>query len=174
MGGITPVLSKGLGLVNTLSGGVLPFVGAATQALGTIGAVQEYRQNRAQGALEVRQLQQRQALEQSQLEAEAAYKKQTQALETAQAQEERRAALKRAVARQRASFGAQGVGSAGGSSQAVLLGLFEESEDERKKREALDALRSSGLDSAVNENRASNLLAYSQAAERKHFSNIYG
>jgi len=166
MGGMTPVLSKGLGLVNTLSGGSLPFVGAASQILGTVSAVQDLRQSRAQDATALRQLQERQALAQSQMTAEADLKKQGIALEAGQAEQERRDALKRAVARQRAEFGAQGVDSANGSGQAVLLGLFQESEDERKKREATDALRTAALDQSLNQARQSNLLDVAQLAAR--------
>ena len=77
------------------------------------------------------QLQKRQALQQQQLAQDAALERERIALNTAQSEEERKAALRRAVARQRANFGAQGVGSGAGSSQEVLLGLFEESDEEK-------------------------------------------
>ena len=52
----------------------------------------------------------------------------------------------RAVARQRANFGSSGISSDSGSGQAVLLGLFDETEDELARREQLDNLRNRALD----------------------------
>ncbi len=112
------------------------------------------------------QLKQRQELQQRQSAADAALAKEQIALKAAQDNEGRKKALKRAVARQRANFGAQGIGSGAGSSQAVLLGLFEESEDEQRKRSDLDNLRLKSIDQDVSHSRALNVLQRTQLEEK--------
>lgn len=57
---------------------------------------------------------------------------------------DRNRATRRAAARKRALFSAQGI-STEGSGEAILLGLFEENEDELQRREELDRLRVSAL-----------------------------
>ncbi len=59
------------------------------------------------------------------------------------------------------------MGSGSGSAQAVLLGLFDESEDERTKREELDSLRLTALDQNIGQSRALNVLQRTQLAERQ-------
>jgi hypothetical protein len=78
------------------------------------------------------------------------------------------------VARQRANFGAQGVSAGGGSAQAVLLGLFEESEEERARRERLDGLRVRVLEDDLAGRRASNVLQRTQLQERAKVDAIAG
>ena len=93
--------------------------------------------------------------------------------QSTQAESERREALRRAVARQRASFGSQGVGSSGGSADAVLLGLFEESDDEREKRGRLDALRSQATQTGLSGKYATNLLKATDAADKQNLKRYY-
>ncbi|MBI1301341.1 MAG: hypothetical protein GC137_06750 [Alphaproteobacteria bacterium] len=104
-----------------------------------------------QQKLAVRQLQQTQALQQQQSAQNAALDRERLAVDTQNAEEERQRALRRAVARQRANFGAQGVSTTGGSSQAVLLGLFEESDEDRAQRERLDNIRSRAIDQGLSQ-----------------------
>jgi hypothetical protein len=73
----------------------------------------------------------------------------------------RRERLKRALATQRARFGAQGVGI-GGSSGAVLGGLIKRSEDENRDAATLNDLRLAGR-------RRQNLLEQSAAQKRLAF-----
>lgn len=113
-----------------------------------------------------------QDLQERQAATNAALQKEQIALSTAQDDKDRKAALKRAVARQRASFGSAGVGSAAGSSQAVLLGLFEESEDEQRKREALDALKLKSIDQDLEQTRALNVLQRAQLEEKNNLNNV--
>ena len=87
---------------------------------------------------------------------------------TAQAEEKRRAALKRSVAKQRASFGAQGVGSGGGSSEAVLLGMFELSDAERESAEQLNTLRTQAVAQGLGSQQQLNLLQQTQLRERQY------
>ncbi|MGH1455816.1 MAG: hypothetical protein ACRBDI_03455 [Alphaproteobacteria bacterium] len=112
------------------------------------------------------QLQARQDLQNRQAAAEAALAREQIALNSAQANEDRKKALKRAVARQRASFGGQGVGTGTGSSQAVLLGMFEESEDEQRKRDELDSFRLKSIDQDLSQSRALNVLQRTQLEEK--------
>jgi len=89
------------------------------------------------------------------------------------AESERLQTLRRAVARQRARFGAQGVGNDGGSSEAVLLGLFEESEQEKFKREQLDNLRDQAGRLDVEGRHSLNLLELTSQAERRNLELLY-
>lgn len=61
--------------------------------------------------------------------------------------EQRQAALRRAVARRRALFSANNV-SMDGSGEAVLLGLYEETDEDLKKRDELDRIRQSSINNA--------------------------
>lgn len=97
---------------------------------------------------------------------DAALQKEQMRLTSEQAETERRAALRRAVARQRAAFGASGTGASGGSAQAVLLGLFDESEEERSQREALDNLKSRAGDQGLVQQQRVNTLQLAQLRER--------
>lgn len=90
-----------------------------------------------------------------------------------QAESARKDALRRAVARQRASFSAQGTGSAGGSADAVLLGLFTESEEDRVKRERLDSLRDQAQKIQRNGALYTNLLSATEDSERKKIERFY-
>ena len=164
MAALAPVIS----LLGTIGSAVT----AGTAVLGgvqTIAGIGNSRQEK-QDALALDQLKRQQNLQQKQLEERAALERQQIALNTQQAEEQRKQALRRAVSRQRASFGSQGVGSASGSSQAVLLGLFDESDEERLRREELDALRSTALDQNISQSRALNVLQRTQLAERQRLA----
>lgn len=152
-------------------GALVPVLTSALVTQGVGLAVNEFSRRQSQDqALE--QLQERQALQQQQRAQDAALQKQQIALSASQDEEKRKAALKRAVARQRASFGSQGVGSGAGSSQAVLLGMFEETEDELSRREELDNLRLNAVDLNVNQSNALNVLQRTQLQERNNLNNL--
>lgn len=119
----------------------------------------------------LRQLQQQQALQQRQSAQDAALSREEIQAKTKAAEMERRKALKRAVARQRAQFGGSGVSGNDGSSEAVLLGLFEESDEERKLRETLDKLRTQSINQNLLQQRNVNTLKRTQLAERQRLSN---
>lgn len=164
MAALTPVLSL-LGTVgsvvsagNAILGGVQDLAGVARQ------------QQKREDELTFEQLRRQQNLQQKQLEDRAALERERIALNARQTEEQRQQALRRAVARQRASFGAQGTGSSSGSAQAVLLGLFDESDDERVKREELDSLRLTALDQNIGQSRALNVLQRTQLAERQRLA----
>ena len=152
-------------------GALVPVLTSALVTQGVGLAVNEFSRRQSQDqALE--QLQERQVLQQQQRAQDAALQKQQIALSASQDEEKRKAALKRAVARQRASFGSQGVGSGAGSSQAVLLGMFEETEDELSRREELDNLRLNAVDLNVNQSNALNVLQRTQLQERNSLNNL--
>lgn len=79
----------------------------------------------------------------------------------------RRAALKRAMARQKVQYGASGISAADGSGEAVLLGLFEESDQERQAREKLDGLRNQAIDLDIADRNRINVLQRTQLQERQ-------
>lgn len=161
MAALTPVLSL-LGTIGSV-------VSAGTAVLGgvqTLAGVSN-RQQEKEDRLALDQLKRQQNLQQQQLEERTALERRQIALNARLTEEQRQSALRRAVARQRANFGSQGVGSASGSSEAVLLGLFDESDEERIRREELDALRVSALDQNVSQNRALNILQRTQLSERQ-------
>lgn len=84
------------------------------------------------------------------------------------AEDARRAALKRAVSRQRATFGASGIdANSSGSAQAVLLGLFDESDDERTRRESLDAMRYGAVDQGLAQRARMNVLERTHLAQQQ-------
>ncbi len=141
MAGFTGVLS-GISMVSNLIGGMTGLSDDAHYDEAAYKATQARQQAEYQNAL------QKAAMERAKIEQDA---------EAAEAT--RQAALKRAIARQRALFGASGIASGdSGSSQALLLGLAEESEEERQHREALDTLRYQALDSDLAHRRRVNVL----------------
>lgn len=174
MGGISPIVSQGIGIASALTGGALPGLGTVSQILNAYNVVtdQSGKQIEAEQGLALSQLQAQQALQQKQLQAQIALDKQKIATDAALGDEERRQALRRAVAKQRAAFGSQGV-SGGASSEAVLLGLFEESDDERKKRESLDSLKTAALDQQISQNQSLNLLQQQQLREKQKLERLY-
>jgi len=148
-------------------GAVVPLL---TSTLVSQGVSMALRQSNNNQALD--QLKARQELQQKQAAADAALQKQQIALSAAQENEERQKALKRAVARQRANFGSQGIGSGAGSSQAVLLGLFEESDDEKARRDALDNLRNKAIDQDLSNGNALNVLQRTQLEEKNKINSL--
>ncbi|MCB1682179.1 MAG: transporter [Rhodospirillales bacterium] len=164
MAALTPVLSL-LGTVGSVVSAGNAILGGVQTLAGVTG-----RQQKKQDALALDQLKRQQALQQKQLEERTALEREQIAANARLSEEQRQQALRRAVARQRANFGSQGVGSASGSSQAVLLGLFNESDEERQRRQELDALRETALDQSVAQNRSINILQRTQLAERQRLS----
>jgi hypothetical protein len=86
--------------------------------------------------------------------------------ERAESERRRSNALKRAVSRQRATYGGAGVDSEGGSSEAVLLGLFSDSESERAASDNIYDLRKKIIADNFAGLKRRNLLEESQLATR--------
>lgn len=119
----------------------------------------------------LRQLQQQQNLQQQQSAQNAVLRKQEIKAKTAAVEKERRNALKRAVARQRAKFGSSGVANGDGSFEAVLLGLFDESDEKRQSREKLDQLRGQSINQNLLQQKSVNTLKRTQLAQQQKLSN---
>jgi hypothetical protein len=122
----------------------------------------------------LRELQAKQNLELSRLAQKNALDKQEIATKSQEANQQRQAALRRAVARQRAEFGASGVSTEDGSSEAVLLGLFQETEDDKANRARLDNLRVKALDQNLSNASRVNTLERTQLKQRSNFNNSTG
>lgn len=177
MGSTTSMITSGLGVANAIGGGV-PVISTIGSLVS--GASNFYEASQEDGNLEaeqdlaLQQLQAEQALEMQQLEQDAALKQEQIDAAAAQAEDARKKALKRAVASQRASFGSQGLGDgSSNSSEAVLLGLFEESEDERRVREENDALKAKALDQNLEDQKSLNLLQTTQLQQRQSLQSLY-
>lgn len=141
----------------------------AGSALGTVaGVVRPFVKN----AQSENQLQAKNEQEQKALAQNIALQKEQNQLASAQAEEMRQSALKRAIARQKAIFGARGSGDPSGSSEAVLLGQFQESEAERVARQRSDALRDKALDQSFNQKRQSNLLEQEQQRQKNLLTSL--
>ena len=162
MGSIASVAFQALQVFQTI-GTVANMVNQGAQILGNDD------QRSSQQALH--QLQQQQNLQEIQAQQKAALEKQEITAKAANAEKERRAALKRAVARQRVQFGASGVSAGDGSSEAVLLGMFEESDEERQSRERLDNIKLQAIDQNLVNQKRVNTLERTQLAEKSRLKN---
>ncbi|MGZ9109339.1 MAG: transporter [Micavibrio sp.] len=161
-GGLIGSLSTATTLVKTLDSAFSALQGFSG------GAESDQRAAlRAQHDLALRQLQAQQGLADSNANAAADLNKQKLAADSAQADRNRRDALRRAIARQNAQIGAQGFSSSEGSGEAVLLGLFEESENERAARDKIDTLRTRAIDQDREEQSRINVLQRTQLQERQ-------
>lgn len=149
-------------------GGITSVATTAIQALGAVntvlGAIDSYQNN--SGRREYNQQKALIDLENKQARERAAYEKEQIRLNAEKTESERLDALRRAMAKRRASYGADGIGSYDGSSEAVLLGLFEESDEKRQQREALDTLKKASVDQDVSQRQRLNTLKLTQLKER--------
>lgn len=161
-----------MGSVTSITSGLNSIVGTLNTVNQTVGLVNSLSGS-DQSTVALEQLQERQRLQEQQLAQQNALERERIAVQAAQDEEDRQKALRRAVSRQRASFGGSGVSSAGGSSQAVLLGLFDESEDELRQREELDSLRNRALDLEASQTRSLNLLQATQLEERNSLNRLF-
>lgn len=153
-------LTTALGAVNGFGGAVQNLTGGGSRSL------------EAEQDMAMRSLQQQQAAHMRGLQEQAALQNEKIAADTLAAEDQRRAALRRAVARQKVQFGAQGIASGDGSSQAVLLGMFDESEQDRAARERLDTLRQQAITQNIEAQSRINVLQRSQLAERQKLQRI--
>jgi hypothetical protein len=96
------------------------------------------------------------------------------ALQSQTDEQQRRDALKRAVARQRAEFGASGLSPTGGSADAVLLGLFDETERDRAARDALDNWRFNTIDQNLMQQSRQNVLQRTQLEQKQKLNGLSG
>lgn len=88
------------------------------------------------------------------------------------AERRRQRALRRAVGRTRAQLGAQGISTADGSGEAILLGQINEAEEEEETERQLDRLRIQALTDAAQADQRRNLLERAQLQERQRLERL--
>lgn len=154
MGGFTSLASEAFNIFNAAGN----IIGAYDNLKGNNDS-SYYREIQRQQNEQMRQMAENTALEKEKIRMSAE-----------QTESERRAALRRAIAKQRAKYGASGIESSGGSSQAVLLGLYDESDEDRRQRESLDALKTQALDQGLDQQQRINTLQLTQLKERSRYS----
>lgn len=129
---------------------------------------QDRRAQEAQQRLALQQLQQRQENDLANLQENIGLEREKIEADTKAAEDKRHAALRRAMARQNVQFASQGISSSdSGSTQAVLLGLFDESDDDRAERSRIDELRNRALNQDVSARSRLNILQQSQLQEKQ-------
>ncbi len=84
--------------------------------------------------------------------------------------EKRQRALRAAMATRRARYGASGISTNDGSAEAVLLGMFQESEEELQNRLERDTLRMRAVNQSTESAGSRNLLSLTSSV----FSDAFG
>lgn len=156
MGGLTAFASTAMqafSLANTIAKGASNYR--------TDSGYDAYKEASKKNAIEMAALAQKTKLEKEQNE-----------LQRAQTEQDRLQKLRAAIAQQRAIFGASGVGSGAGSSQAYLLGLVKDAEDDNDALSYATQLKSRILDKAYNERKSLNTLALTQAREKNSLNKV--
>ncbi|MBK8208788.1 MAG: hypothetical protein IPK78_01385 [Rhodospirillales bacterium] len=108
----------------------------------------------------------------SQAEAKADARAQTQQIQQQQEVQsrERRDQLRRALATQRARFGAQGIAAGGGSAEAALGGLEAEAARDEQEASSVGTMRINRIDDQLDWQKRRNLLDASSPRYRSAFS----
>lgn len=155
---------------------IQPYLGAVSTVLNVVNDFDNARsaEKEARKSLEREQnlaLKQLKALQKNQTAAaqqNAALERSKISAETEQIEKDRQAALRRAVARQNNMLASKGFSTSdGGSAEAILLGLFEESEEEKASRQKYDTLRQQALDLGLSQKKSANILARQQLKEKQ-------
>lgn len=170
MGALTPVIT-GLTTLTTAISAADRLIGVSRD-FARDPYEEQRRKIRAQQDLALQQLSAQQAQDESQRQRAADLERQTIAANAQETEQKRRASLRRAVARQRAQFGGGGLQAGDGSAEAVLLGLFEESEQDKAAAERLDTLRTAALDQSISDRKALNVLQRTQLQERQALARL--
>ncbi len=110
------------------------------------------------------------ALEEAQSADKAALEKAKIRQDTAADAKNRKAALRRAIASKKAGFGAQGVSSSGGSSEAVLLGMIKDSDEDRLESYNVNSLKLAAINQDLEQERALNVLQRTQMQKKNNLS----
>lgn len=153
-------------------GGLTSLASTAMQALSVAntvaGAVNSYEEK--SGKRDYEQIQKRAALDLQNVQGRASLEKEQIRLDADRIESEKKAALRRLVAKQRAQFGASGISAGDGSSKAYLLGLIDDEEEAARQREALDNLKISLADESVARQQRVNTLTLTQAKEKDKYN----
>ncbi len=173
MGAFTPIIT-GLSALSTAVSAVSRAVDTFEGFSGRVSDPQEDQRAllRAQQKQALDQLSAQQREAERQAANEAALERQNIAAQAQDAETRRRAALRRAVARQRAAYGASGLSGGDGSAEAVLLGMFQETEEDRAGQERLDSLRLNALDQELDDRRRLNVLQRAQLKQRQELERM--
>lgn len=163
MGGFAPVI----GALGSLSGSIGTVATTVGTVIGTAKTLQSLGAETSQEKA-IRQMQERQALQERQMRDTNNLKREENALSATEEERRRKRALKAAVARQRAGFGASGISvTGGGSAEAVLLGLYNEDAQLTAQNNALSGLRDRSLDLSETQVVQRNLLSRTQVQENQ-------
>lgn len=141
---IAPVLNIG-SAINSAAGFARTFVGAA--------------QDRAEADLKYNQAQQ-----------DAAIQRQKNLVDLRNNETDRQAKLRKMVASQRAYYGGKGIGSGPGSSEAVLQGLFQESDVDRQQNQTDYNLQNAAINQNLAQSKQINLLQKQQIQQKTALS----
>lgn len=109
-----------------------------------------------------------------QIEQNAKYQKQQNLLSLQTKETDRINKLRRAIATQRANFGAQGVGGVTGSADSVLQGINENSDIERQGNFAKTNLDNQGIDQNTRTQKQLNLLQKQQLQQKSAIGFLSG
>ena len=151
-------------------------IGAADSLVSTVRGFGETPQQQTDNSEELLRAQQRMALQQLKARQDAdartaaeqsALSREKMRAEADVAESERLSALRRAVARQRAAYGANGIGNTDGSAEAVLLGMFEETDADRVKGERLDDIKNRALSQGQAAQQRLDILQASQLRQKQ-------
>ncbi|QJE74562.1 hypothetical protein HHL28_17165 [Aerophototrophica crusticola] len=122
--------------------------------------------------LERRSLAEEQAEEQRTQSEELQRESDRIALEAAEDERRRQRALRRAVGRTRAQLGGQGISTADGSGEAILLGLARQDQEDRDTARQLDTLRRKALTDRDQSLTRRNLLERTRLEERQRLERL--
>jgi hypothetical protein len=169
MGQVSSTISR---LAPILSPGIVGLANTAVGAYQTLTGPSDRDVYIDQQDLALKQLQQTQKQQTRNAQEQAALDRDKIAADADAAEQSRLAALRRAVARQKAAYGDSGIAIDDASPQAVLLGLSSESEGEKTQREQMDAIKNSVIDQGLAAQQRANILELSQLKERQKLARI--
>lgn len=152
MAGFTSFASTAMQLLSVANG----LAGTAERYNDQTG-IRQYEKNK----LELQGLAQKTALE-----------KEQNKQRLAQDEAERQNRLRTAVAKQKVLFGSSGVGSGAGSSQAYLLGMAENSEEEGRVLSEAATLRNRILDQEYANKKSINMLEATQIKQKQKLNGV--
>jgi len=156
MGGLTPFLSA-----------AMPLATSALSGWQQSGASRQAEQLMQQQNLVADQLRAQQALEMQAAGAEAQNRLAALSQQAAADERGRRDALRAGQGRTRAELAGRGFSAADGSGAAILRGLLDDSEQERRSSVQLDQLKRQAIQQELDTARRRNLLEQAQLAQRQ-------
>ena len=168
MGGLSSAVS-GLNSVASVVGTVNSLANNVNALSGNLQHEQE-KALAAQQDLALSQLKTQQAAALKAQTASVALQQQQLSAQAKAASDAQTLTLQRAVARQRAAFGADGVSSGDGSGQAVLLGLYDDAATQAGDDDAVTNLKAAALDRGLADSQASNVLELTQLQQKQNLA----